>query len=203
MEHDEILRLYGPWSRRTPHDVADLLHGYPGRWCIAGGWAIEAFTNSSRPHGDIDVSIPRADAGLLREHVRGRLDVWAADRGDLLSLADSSRLVPETCNNLWLRAGGADAWEYDVILMDATRELWTYKRDPRVSAAFDQILWTKAGIEYLRPAVQLLHKAPTYRPQDQRDFESTRPLLTPTEARWLRGALETAHPGHPWIGDLP
>lgn len=119
------------------------------------------------------------------------------------SLADASRLVPETCNSLWLRAGGAQAWEYDVMLMDATRDLWTYRRDSRVSAPLDQILWTKEGVDYLRPEIQLLHKAPGHRAKDQWDFEATRPLLTATDTRWLRTALETAHPGHPWIGDLP
>lgn len=202
MDHDEIVRLYGPWRSRTVADVAELLRGYSGRWWIAGGWAIEAFTTVARPHGDIDIGIARSDAPLLRSHLLGRLDVWAADRGDLRPLADTARPIPATCSNLWLRAGGAEPWDYDVILTDTIIARWTYKRDPRVSLALDRILWTKDGIEYLRPEVQLLHKAPGLRPRDQRDFDTTLPLLSSDVSDWLEDALETAHPGHPWIDAL-
>ena len=202
MDHNEIVRLYGPWRSRTTDDVVELFAGYTGPWWIAGGWAIEAFTGSARPHGDIDVSIPRSDANQVRAHLRDRLDVWAAHRGDLLPLANPERPVPETCSNLWLRVDGASPWEYDMILMDTTATRWTYKRDPRVALAFDKILWSRDGVDYLRPEIQLLHKAPGLRPQDQADFDAARPALSEEASAWLRRALQTAHPGHPWIEDL-
>ncbi|WP_045279086.1 nucleotidyltransferase domain-containing protein [Microbacterium oxydans] len=202
MDHNEIVRLYGPWNPRTVIDVIELFEGYPGRWWIAGGWAIEAFTGVSRPHSDIDPSIPRSDANRLRAHVVDRLDVWAANQGDLLPLANPDRPVPDTCSNLWLRPNGATPWEYDVILMDATPALWTYKRDPRVTLPFDKILWSQAGVEYLRPEIQLLHKAPGLRPQDRLDFDAARSSMSDEASAWLRCALETAHPGHPWIEEL-
>ncbi|WP_243232786.1 nucleotidyltransferase domain-containing protein [Microbacterium sp. CIAB417] len=202
MDHSDVVRLYGPWHSRTVRDVVELFEGYTGPWWIAGGWAIEAFTGVSRSHGDIDPSVPRSDAHLLRAHVLGRLDVWAANRGDLLPLTDPARPVPDTCSNLWLRADGASPWEYDVILMDSTQERWTYKRDPRVTLAFDKILWTKEGVNYLRPEIQLLHKAPGLRAQDQLDFDAARSSLSDEASAWLRSALETAHPRHPWIEQL-
>jgi hypothetical protein len=202
MDHDEIVRLYGPWRHRTPSDVVDLLRGYSGRWWIAGGWAIEAFTNAVREHGDIDPSIPRADAALLREHLLGRLDAWAADKGTLRPLTSADEAVPSTCGNLWLRRSGADPWEYDVVLMDADATHWTYKRDPRITLPFSQLLWRRDGVRYLRPEVQLLHKAPGLRPKDQQDFDATLPLLDDSAREWLRASLETAHPGHPWIEAL-
>jgi hypothetical protein len=52
------------------------------------------------------------------------------------------------------RAG--DPWEYEVILMDATPTTWTYKRDTRISLPAEEILWTREGISYLRPEIQLL-----------------------------------------------
>lgn len=199
MDHDELVRLYGPWRARTPEDVVDLFRGYPAPWWIAGGWAIEAFTGSSRPHGDIDLSVPRADVPGLLRHLRSGWDVWAADRGSLTPLIDVDAALPDTCSNLWLRKSGADPWEYDVILMDTSEGFWTYKRDARVNLPSDEILWERDGIRYLRPEIQLLHKAPGLRPQDQLDFASSVPLLGPDAIHWLRSALATAHPGHPWI----
>ncbi|WP_341947502.1 hypothetical protein [Microbacterium sp. LWH11-1.2] len=199
MDHDELVRLYGPWRARTPDDVVDLFRGYSPPWWIAGGWAIEAFVGSSRPHGDIDPSIPRADVSDLLRHLRSGWDVWAADRGSLTPLTEVDAGIPDTCSNLWLRKSGADPWEYDVILMDTSEGFWTYKRDARVNLPSDEILWERDGIRYLRPEIQLLHKAPGLRPQDQRDFASSVPLLGPDAIHWLRSALTTAHPGHPWI----
>jgi hypothetical protein len=202
LDHDEIVRLYGPWAARTPRDVAALMEGYSGRWWIAGGWAIEAFTGVARAHDDIDPSIPRSDVGALREHLAGRLDVWEADSGTLRPLVGEDSGVSDECENLWLRASGADPWEYDVILMHTTATRWTFKRDARISRPLAEILWVHDGITYLRPEVQLLHKARGPRSKDQADFEVCAPLLEGSARDWLRAALETAHAGHPWLEGL-
>ena len=204
MDHDEAVRLYGPWVARTPRDVADLLEGYPGRWWIAGGYAVEAFSGVGRPHGDLDPSIPRSDVPLLCEHLSGVLDVWSADSGTFRPLVGADTMIASTCENLWLRASGASPWEYDVILMDTspttptTPATWTFKRDHRISRALDDILWTVDGTDFLRPEVQLLHKARGLRPQDQADFEACVPRLDDAARSWLVESLDLAHPGHPW-----
>lgn len=202
LDHDEIVRLYGPWRARTPQDAAALFDGYAGRWWISGGWAIEAFTNVPRPHDDVDPSIPRSDVAALHEYLAGRLDIWQADSGNLRPLVNKTDPLSESCENLWLRPSGADPWEYDVILMDATPTIWTYKRDNRVTLPIEEILWRREGIDYLRPEVQLLHKARGLRPKDQLDFDACVPLLDPKPRSWLRTALSIAHPGHSWLSDL-
>lgn len=198
VEHEEIVRLYGPWHQRTPAHALELLHDYPGRWWVADGWAIEAFTGRQRAHADLDLGIPRRDAGLLRKHLRGRVDVWAADRGSLRPLVQPAEPVPRTCENLWLRAGGADPWEYDVLLSDVDAARWTYKHDARITLPLEHLLWTCEGVAYLLPQVQLLHKAQALHSKDQDDFEACMPLLSGAARRWLRAALDTAHPTHPW-----
>ncbi len=202
LDHDEIVRLYGPWAARTPQDAAELFAGYDRPWWIAGGWAIEAYTGVPREHGDVDPSIPRSDAHALRHHVAGRFDVWQADSGTLRPLWDGEDLVSDECENLWLRPSGAEPWEYDVILMHTTPTTWTFKRDARISLPLEQILWERDGIAYLKPEVQLLHKARAVRPQDQVDLDVCAPLLDPGARSWLRDALELAHPGHPWMDEL-
>lgn len=202
LDHDEIVRLYGPWQARTPQDAAEMFAGYYGRWWIAGGWAIEAFSGLPRAHDDLDPSIPRSDCSALRQHVSGRLDVWAADQGALRPLVGEDEPISATCGNLWLRASGSDPWEYDIILMEVTETAWTYKRDARIGLPVEKIFWTRDGITYLRPEVQLLHKAPGLRPKDQADFDACLDLLEPDSRAWLRWALGLAHPGHPWIAQL-
>jgi len=187
-----------------PTDAFELFSGYRGRWWIAGGWAIEAFSGVHRPHDDVDASIPRSGVNLLREHLAGRLDVWSADSGTFRALLDKAddEVLPDTCENLWLRASGADPWQYDVILMDTTPTTWTFKRDARISLPIDSILWTRDGIDYVRPEVQLLHKANSLRTKDQDDFEVCLPLLDAPSRQWLKNALEVAHCGHPWLVEL-
>jgi hypothetical protein len=110
--------------------------------------------------------------------------------------------ISATCGNLWLRASGAEPWEYDILLMDVTSTTWTYKRDARISLPVEEILWIREGIPYLRPEVQLLHKAPGLRPKDQADFDACLHLLERDPRDWLRWALDIAHPGHPWLAHL-
>lgn len=202
LEHDELVRLYGPWRPRTPADVAALFAGFSGTWWVAGGWAIETFTGRSRSHGDIDPSIARSDLPALRAYLAGRMDVWSADQGTLRPLVDERDALPETCGNLWLRHSGSDPWEYDVLLTDFDAGKWAYKRDRSITLPASELLWERDGISYLRPEVQLLHKAPGLRPQDQQDFDACLPRLSEAAAAWLRSALERAHPGHPWIHAL-
>ena len=203
MGSDELVRLYGPWVAHTPSDAAELMEGFAEPWWIAGGWAIEVFSGVPRAHTDTDISVLRGDLVRFCDHVGRHLDIWAADNGSLTPLSQHPDAAETpTCSNLWLRESGSSPWEYDIILMDGDAEAWTYKRDRRITRPFDDLLWTVDGIDYLRPAIQLLHKAPGLRPQDQHDFDACLPQLDPADRRWLAWALEIAHPEHPWITDL-
>lgn len=204
LTHDELVRIYGRWLPLTPRDAAALFEGYQGRWWIAGGWALEAFTGVSRRHGDLDPSIPRHDLPLLRRHLAGKLDLWSADQETLRILlpddADRDSLA-DSCENVWARDGGDGAWMYDIILMDVTDDRWVFKRDSRISRPVDEVVWFLDGIPYLRPEVQLLHKAAGLRPKDIADFAATWPRLEAPARRWLHEAIQTAHPGHPWLDE--
>ena len=150
----------------------------------------------------MDPSIPRSNVTALRAYLAGRLDVWQADDGLLRPMVAARDTISDTCENLWLRRSGAEPWEYDVILMHTTPTTWTFKRDARISRPLAEILWVHDDITYLRPEVQLLHKARAVRPKDQVDFDVCAPLLDQESRTWLREALHAAHPGHPWLQAL-
>lgn len=198
----ELTRLYGRWAGRTPQDVVDLFTGYPGMWWIAGGWAVQAFTGIERPHADIDPSVLRSDLPALSAHLAGRLDVWAATDGALRPLLPDDGVLPHGCGNVWTRRSGSDPWEYDILLVPGTPSTWVYKRDPTIAMPMADALWELDGVRYLQPEIQLLYKARSLRPKDQADFEAVLPLLDYQRRDWLRAALVTTLPGHPWLARL-
>jgi hypothetical protein len=201
LDHAEVVRLYGPWKVRTPSDAADFLRRYPGSWWIAGGWAIDAFTGTARAHGDLDIGIPRTEVEDFVEFVGTALDVWAA-AGSLTPLLRDGSYVPDDCGNLWLRASGADPCEYDVLLEDVRDETWVYKRAPHISRPLSHYLWSRDGITYLRPEVQLLLKAKHARTKDTLDLERCLPHLDDDSRTWLTRSLRQDDPQHPWVGSL-
>ena len=209
LDEPELVRLYGPWAGLTPADAAEVLADYPGPWWVAGGWAIEACTGVGRRHGDLDLEIPRVDLPMLRRHLAGRFDVWSAADGSLRPVlpaddpaGSADAVLPAGCGQVWVRPGGTEPWAFDILLMPGDHERWVFKRDPRITRPLSEALWSRDGLTYLRPEVQLLLKARRVRAKDQQDFDTTSPLLDAESRTWLRESLGLAHPGHPWITRL-
>ena len=201
LDEPAFVELYGPWARRTPADVAALFADYPGRWWIAGGWAIEAFTGVVREHDDIDPSVLRSDLPALRRHLDGKLDIWSAADGALRPLLPAEDEL-EGAIQVWTRPHALAPWEYDILLTPGTPQEWVYRRDESIRLPMAEALWTLDGIPYLRPEIQLLYKAAGLRTKDQSDFEATAPLLDSASRTWLRTQLVRTLPGHRWIAAL-
>lgn len=209
LDDTELARLYGPWAGRAPSDAFELFKGYRGRWWIAGGWAIEAFTGVARDHADLDLEVPRAELSLLRHYLAGRLDVWTAAAGALRPLLPGDDVygaadvvLPTGCGQVWVRAAGREPWEYDILLARGDAGRWEFKRDRRITRPLEDVLWHHDGLPYLRPEVQLLLKAKGLRSKDQQDFDAAAPLLGTAAAAWLWESLATVHPAHPWLSAL-
>jgi Aminoglycoside-2''-adenylyltransferase len=81
----EIERLYGAWARLSPSDAFALLRDAPFRWWVAGGWAIEAVTQTNRDHWDTDVVVLRRDLELVREWFSG-FHLWEVHEGTMRPL---------------------------------------------------------------------------------------------------------------------
>lgn len=206
------------WRPLTPPDAAAIMDGYPGPWWISGGWAVEAFTGTPRPHGDLDVECLRDDLALLRRHLAARYELGSAHSGSLTPLPPDDRpdaqaddVLPPGTNQIWARPDAASPWECDLMLSRSSAETWVYKRDPSITMPMQQALWERAGVRYLCPELQLLHKAKAVRPKDQADSTPSSPCSTATvapgcatpsrgSARTIRGSADW--PELPQVGQL-
>jgi hypothetical protein len=95
----------------------------------------------------------------------------------------------------------------DILFTDLAQGVWRYRRDPSIVQSIERITCTTAdGVRFLAPEVVLLFKSKTTgnrsRPQDQADFTSLYPQLTPAQRAWLRWALLVTEPQHPWLAQL-
>lgn len=190
---------WDPWS---PHEVAARLAVADRRWCIAGGWALDLWLGrQTRPHGDIEVSIARADFAAFAAALSGfRLFIAAAGR---VTPLEPGTGLPAHANQVWVQDEAAGVWRLDLMLDPGDGDTWVFRRDPRLRRPRAEAIGESAdGIPYLMPELVLLYKAKAPRTKDEVDFATCAPGLSLSGRRWLMAALESVHPGHPWQGAL-
>ena len=179
--------------------VARRLESFPGRWWLAGGWAIDAWLGTAtREHEDLEVGILRADQALLRRHLPG----WAFRPEALL---DSPHF------QVWVRppapggnAAGSRIPDLGVFLNDVRDDgQWVSRRHPTVTLPLSELVLTSPlGVPVLAPEVQLLYKAKYHRPKDEHDFGTALPRFSAAQRAWLRRTLAEYHPDDPWLARL-
>jgi hypothetical protein len=177
------------------------MHSFVAPWGIAGGWALSLFAGRPlRQHGDVDVAILRAHQHRLRidlkpdsaEHVvAGVVRPWP--------LGEWLRPPIHEVYVTW-----DDGNRLEVLLNDAdlATGTWLYRRDTRVRRALDRSFVRAGSVPILSPEIVLLYKSKAPRPQDESDFAAVLPLLASDQCEWLRMALETTAPGHPWVDTI-
>jgi uncharacterized protein (DUF952 family) len=192
--------------------AVEAMAGYPGRWWVAGGWALDlALGCRTRPHADLEVSVLAADQQALFEHLRG-WDLRLADPGHALPPWDGSRIEPPL-HQVWARRGpgrpstvdefAADPTMLGFLLEQGGKGRWAFRRHPAITRPLHQVgAATAGGVPFVRPEIALLFKAKAPRFKDQRDFDRVLPHLDRAARSWLASALEAAHPGHPWHARL-
>jgi hypothetical protein len=194
------MRPADPFAR--VREVAAFLADFPRPWFISGGWAIDLFLNRvTRDHEDIDVAIFRRDQRDLRTYLADwtlekvaerRREPWR--QGEWLNLP---------VHEIHARRAGETPGEIEFLLNEAADDHWVFRRDTRVQRPISRAtMRTASGIPFLAPVIVLLYKAKDPTAKDEADFERVRPHLGFTRRLWLRGALETSYPGHPWLARL-
>jgi hypothetical protein len=185
----------GPWDPLRPQDAASEFAAWAAPWWVAGGWAIDLLLgHQTREHGDLDLLVLRRDQAPVREELRD-WDVHAADPPGSLRLWPVGETLPPAVH---------DVWAVQLMIDDTEGEDWLFRRDNSVRRPVQSLAGraSTARMTVLSPDVQLLYKSKGLRDKDIADFEAVRPYLSPDERTWLRTALNTVAPGHPWASDL-
>jgi len=185
-------------------EVAGLMARCPAEWFLVGGWAIDVFVGAlTRDHDDVDVGVARQHQAAARRLLPG----WRYEK----VVPVESTLVREAwAEDEWLdlpvheiHAHSPSGRHLEFLLLERRGDEWFYRRDPRVTLAWRLLGFTSPlGVTVLAPEVALLFKAKGDRGRDQADFETALPRLDRERRRWLRAALEAAHPGHRWLAEL-
>ncbi len=191
---------YGPWKPLELDGVVLLFEGWPRRWWITGGVALELCLGRSwRSHKDSDVSVLRDDLGSLAE-LMVNWDLHVAAAGVLTQWDGTPLRAQESQDNIWCRRAPDQPWSLDITISEGDDEHWIYRRDPNLRVLWsDAVLRDEQGIPYLAPDLQLLFKSEDHREKDDRDFAEVLPDLEPEQRQRLVDCLAI---DHPWRGKV-
>jgi hypothetical protein len=187
------------WRPLDLDQAVRLLEGFPPRWWIAAGWALDLnLGRKTREHSDVDVLVLRSDQLAIQDHLAG-WDIQIADGGRLEPWAAGLTIEPPR-SGFWARSEPDGPWEIQFLLAEHSGDTWFYRRDPSIAMPLGDIeARSEQGVPYLRPEIVLLYKSRHRRERDEADLEATLPTLDPAARARLREWLPA---GHPWLGRL-
>jgi hypothetical protein len=144
----------------------------------------------------------RRDQAALYEHLAG-WELRYATPAHVLEPWDGRSLDPPV-HGIWARRPTAPpaTWTCEFLLDEARDGSWLYRRNHEVRRPLDDVGGERDGVPFLRPELALLFKSTSLSPKNDADFAAVLPSLSTEACRWLRSALQTCTPGHPWIGPL-
>ncbi len=207
--------------------IAGAMSGYPGRWAICGGWAVDCWLGRvTRRHGDLDVCVFAEDQEALFAHFADwnliphdakapeNHDLWT---GWLLELPahihgrpegeENRRLVTQWVTPPYRNA--RDGLDVEFVINERNGEAWVLNRRSGTVAPFEEAVADIGGVPTASPGVLAFYKATAYhgdtrydRPYDEADFEALLPLLGSAERRRVAGWISAVNEDHPWLTRL-
>jgi hypothetical protein len=189
-----------PWDPLTPPEVVPLFAGWDRFWCIAGGWSIDLSAGQmSREHEDVDVLVLRRDLVALHAQLP-HWELWVSWPPGTLIPWLPGELIDGKAHDIWCREAGTERWRFQLMVMDHDDEHWIFRRDWTIGGPLATLAREVGGVPVLAPEIQLLYKGNgVRRPKDEADFRTALPHLTPEQRAWLRAALASREPDHPWL----
>lgn len=208
--------------------MAAAMAAYPAAWALCGGWAVDYWLGrQTRDHRDIDITVFVEDQVALFAHLRDwNMVPHDAVTPEVRDLWDGRTLVlpahiharpPGEENRRrvisWVTppyTQAADGEDLELVVNERQGGDWILHDEARISRPLDRCVATApGGLPVARPEVLLFYKATAYwgdgkhpRSHDTADFKALAPLLAPNDAAWLRTAIHTCIPDHPWLAHL-
>jgi hypothetical protein len=181
--------------------VQELFQGYPCAYWIAGGWALDLYSERvTRAHDDVDVLVLARDLDQLAATFRSaRLDVSYPETGERRPWADGESLEPGP--QALVFPDGYTPYSLQILMAASDADEWVYHRGRGTirKPLADITLRTSAGLPYLAPEIVLLFKSRGMRPKDHEDFLAVQHLLDEPRRRWLADRIVPRYPDHPWL----
>lgn len=174
--------------------------GFEGKWCIAGGWAIDlSLDKETRTHGDIEILVFREDQEILKNHL-AEWKISKMDEGKLSAWEHEYLELPIHELHATHRVTGQ---KLEILLNEKDEDNWLFRRDNRIKKPLSEIInFSKSGILYLRPEIVLLYKAKLNDSKDTHDFNEAISIMDANQKKWLKDALNIHLPNHNWLKKL-
>jgi GNAT superfamily N-acetyltransferase len=189
------------WDAWHPREAARRLTGLDVPWHVAGGWALDLWHGrQTRPHGDLEIAVARADLPAVHAQLAGGGFVMYTPTGDgLHRLGPGGTGLADDGHQMWVCEPDVPAWRMDVFCEPRDPDEWICRHDPRIREPYARMVGTTSdGLAYLRPEGVLLYKARHRLPKNETDLALALPRLDEAARGWLAAALALAYPDHPW-----
>ena len=207
----------------------NLLKGHGFEYAFCGGHALDIqIGESTRPHGDIDLSAYWEDRnkiiGFMQLHGWTVYEAMGGGKIHLITDTDGQKLIKL---NIFCVKGGCTFFHTELIKNGVyrcdidhieqknldyieflfnrrTADDFIYSRNNEIRREIGRAILYKDGMTYFAPELVLLYKSTDLlRNENRQDFEMMIPHLPEESRKWLQNALIKAFPnGHEWIGRL-
>jgi hypothetical protein len=181
------------------HRLADFMDGFPAPWFIAGGWAIDLFVGrTTREHQRLSIAALREDHLALREHFEG-WTVLVQQGGLTTDWPPGETLPPPVVAGRAQRPKG-DPATIRFHLHPSGHGRWLWMRDRMIGLPLSRLGGrTPEGYPFLAPEIVLLEKSLSKGKKHEQDFRVALGSMSGQSKIWLRDALRTVDPAHPWL----
>jgi hypothetical protein len=188
-----------PWASIDARAVAELLSAASVRWWLSGGAALDRWLGHAiRERANIDVSVVAGDLTALVASLPDGFSAWApsGEEDEIVPFADAP--TNADLQPVLVRDDAQNTWVLQINAEDGAPRAWVYKRDPRLTLAWDRAVLDVDGIPTGAPEVQLVWKALRPRPEDTEDKDAVLPQLDEQAVSFYETALLRIHPHSTW-----